>query len=185
MSPNNPNYTLHLGIAERGKMFALETNYTEALRYYREAIKMTQGQEGAELFFQHYTQCVMETLELSKAYDQVIAYCEKFIDFLENKEENSVLIDKHYATILEKMGVQYLLKEEKATALPLFKAAQDRLGKGKQPLTDELINWIQRGYTISAKQISDLQKRHHYFIVQKETLKPDLAIDLPKAMTPF
>ena len=77
---------LHYRIAERGKLFALDKNYKEALRYYPEALRLTQQEKDSELFFQHYSQCVMESLELSGAHNQVVSFCENYRTFLEEKE---------------------------------------------------------------------------------------------------
>jgi tetratricopeptide (TPR) repeat protein len=175
---------LHFGIAERGKMYQLEGNYKEALRHYREAIRMTQGQENGEIFFQHYSQCVMEALELSGAQGEVVDYCDRFLDFLEAKEQTD-LVKKHRAIILEKQGIQQLLKGEIKEAGVLLKEAQQIVGKGSQPLTDELLNWALRGYQISKKQVQDLQKKHLYFIVRKDKVNPSLAIDLPEGVAAF
>ena len=85
---------LHYRIAERGKMHALDKNYKEALRHYQEALKLTQNEKDSELFFQHYSQCVMESLEQLGSYDEVISFCENYRTFLAEKEE-STLIKKH------------------------------------------------------------------------------------------
>ncbi|MCC6186253.1 MAG: hypothetical protein IT256_03790, partial [Chitinophagaceae bacterium] len=90
-SNSNNTYSLHLGIAEKGKMYAVAANYKEALRHYKEAIKMTQNQANGELFFQHYMQCTMEALELMKAYDDVINYCEKFLDLVAAQTQNELI----------------------------------------------------------------------------------------------
>jgi len=108
METHTKNETLHIRIAEKGKMYSLEGNYKEALRHYKEAIKMMQHSKDSEIFFQHYSQCVMEALELSGAHDEVISFCERYIDFLDQKSDDSVLIKKHYATVLEKKAIQYL-----------------------------------------------------------------------------
>ena len=77
---------LHYRIAEKGKMHALDKNHKEALRHYREAMRLTQKQADSEVFFQHYGQCVMESLELSGAYDEVISFCENYRSFLKEKD---------------------------------------------------------------------------------------------------
>lgn len=179
-----PQKLFHYGIAEKGKLFQLAANYKEALRYYREAIRLVQGIEHGEIFFQHYSQCVMEALELSGSYDEVISYCEKFIEFLEEKETDD-LVKKYKGSILEKLSIQYLLKEDKESALDYLKEAQSIVGKGKQPLTDELLNWTQRGFQISKKQLQDAQKKYHYFVVDKTTVNPAHAIELPPNFSPF
>ncbi len=187
MNINNTTHknNLHVGIAEKGKLYSIEGNYKEALRHYREAIRLVKLNNDSEVFFQHYSQCVMETLEISGAHDEVITYCEKFIDFLAEKNQEELLVKKHLASVLEKLGVQYILKNENQIALPILKQAQSVLGKGKQPLTDELLNWVQRSYTITKKQVNDAQHKHHYFIVRKDKIRAEYAIELPAMMQPF
>lgn len=146
---------------------------------------MTQSQPGGEIFFQHYSQCVMEALELSGAHNEVIDYCEKFVEFLEQKDDTSSLVQRYYGMILEKMAIQYLLKEDKSEAKGLLAEVQKRVGRGQQPITDELLNWIQRGYSINKKLVVDLQKKHNYFIVRKDKVNKDIAMDLPQGVAPF
>lgn len=178
------NQKLHVGIAEKGKLYSLEGNYKEALRHYREAIRLVQNNKDNDLFFQHYSQCVMEALELSGAYDEVISYCEKFLDFLEEKEETE-FIKRHKAHILEKLAVQYLLKGSREDALPYLKEAQNGIGKGVQPLTDDLLNWAQRNYQLTKKQITEVQKKYNYFIVRKDKVRPEYAIEIPDILKQF
>ncbi len=175
---------LHIGIAEKGKLYCLEGNYKEALRHYREAIRLVQTSKDNDLFFQHYSQCVMEALELSGAYDEVISYCEKFLDFLDEKEETE-FIKRHKAHILEKLGIQYLFKGERDDAIFCLKAAQTSLGKSVQPLTDNLLNWAQRNFQLTKKQINDVQKKYNYFIVRKDKVRPEYAIEIPDMMKQF
>jgi tetratricopeptide (TPR) repeat protein len=179
------NKFMHLGIVENGKIYSLKGDHTEALRHYREGIRMATKENAQEVFFQHYTQCVMESLELSGAYDEVISYCEKAIALLVDKIDVADIIKKNYVVAVEKQAVQYLLKDDKAEATTLFKKVQETVGRGKQPLTDELLNWLQRGYTITKQQIESSQKKHKYFTVTKENIKPEMAIELPKTVLPI
>ncbi|SNR14103.1 hypothetical protein [Tenacibaculum jejuense] len=175
---------LHYRIAERGKMHALDKNYKEALRHYKEALKLTREQKDSELFFQHYSQCVMETLELSGAYDQVISFCENYRAFLQEKEED-FLVQKHNAFVSERQAIQHILRGEQEEAKSLLQTTQKNLGKGKQPITDELLNWLLRGYKVNPDQLRQLQKKHNYFIVRKESVNPKIAMDLPEGISPF
>ncbi|PTX59778.1 hypothetical protein C8N46_10888 [Kordia periserrulae] len=175
---------LHYRIAERGKMHALDKNYKEALRHYKEAMKLTQQEKDSELFYQHYSQCVMETLELSGAYDQVISFCENYREFLQDKEQN-VLVRKHKAFVSERQAIQHVLKEEQEEAKALLQDIQKDLGKGKQPITDELLGWLVRGYKVNKDQLTKLQRKHNYFIVRKESVNPKIAMDLPEGISPF
>ena len=175
---------LHYRIAERGKLHALDKNYKEALRHYKEAMKMSQQEQDSELFFQHYSQCVMETLELSGAHDQVIEFCENYRAFLQDKEQD-VLVRKHNAFVSERQAIQHVLREEQDEAKALLQQVQKDLGRGRQPITDELLGWLQRGYKVSKDQLTKLQKKHHYFIVRKESVNPKIAMDLPEGVSPF
>jgi tetratricopeptide (TPR) repeat protein len=184
MSTQPSHQKLHLGIAEKGKLYCLEGNYKEALRHYREAIRLVQNGKDNDLFFQHYSQCVMEALELSGAYDEVINYCEKFLEFLEEKE-SSEFVTRHKAHILEKLAIQHLLKEEKQEALVYLKEARMLIKQGVQPLTDDLLNWVQRNYQVTKKQIREAQKKYNYFIVRKDKVNPEYAIEIPEMLKQF
>ncbi|CAA0242065.1 peptidylprolyl isomerase [Tenacibaculum maritimum] len=175
---------LHYRIAERGKLHALEKNYQEALRHYKEALRLTQYEKDSELFFQHYSQCVMEALEQLGSYDEVISFCKNYRAFLEGKEQ-SVLVKKHDAFVSERQAIQHILKEESEEAKELLLKIQQNLGKGKQPITDTLLSWLLRGYKISKNQLNKLQEKHQYFIVRKELVNAQVAIDLPQKLSPF
>ncbi len=175
---------IHYRVAERGKMHALDKNYKEALRHYKEAMKMLQQEKDSELFFQHYSQCVMETLELSGAHDQVIDFCENYRNFLKEKEQD-VLVRKHNAFVCERQAIQHVLREEQEEAKALLQEVQKDLGRGKQPITDELLGWLLRGYKVNRDQLTRLQKKHNYFIVRKESINPKIAMDLPEGISPF
>jgi len=178
---NNNKYVLHLGIAEKGKMYAVQGNHKEALRHYKEAIKMTQGQDKGEIFFQLYMQYTLESLELMGAYDEVLRYCETFLEFLEEKEDND-FINKYKAETWQRMAIQYLHKDDIETAKEHLLLIIKEKEIGKLQIAQKLLDWINRGYKINKKQISDLQKENNYFIVTKENINPEIAIELPQAI---
>mgnify|MGYP000515969809 CR=1 FL=1 len=184
MNTTNTKETLHIRFAEKGKMYSLEGNYKEALRHYKEAIKMMQQTKDSDIFFQHYSQCVMEALEQLGSYDEVISFCKNYRDFLADKETN-VLVKKHNAFVCERQAIQHILKEEQEEAKTVLTNAQKEIGKGKHPITDELLNWLLRGYKINKDQVTRLQKKHNYFIVRKESVNPKIAMDLPEGISPF
>ena len=129
----------------------------------------------------------MESLELMGSYNEVINFCERCIDFLESKEKlkENPIFEKFFASILERKGIQFLLLNEKQDAIEAFTAVQQRVGKTMMPLTNELLNWAQRGYAITPQQIRDLQKKHKYFSVRKENVNEKIAIELPQNINPF
>ncbi len=176
---------MHFRIVEQGKIHALEGNHSEALRHYREGIRMCETEIGADFFFQHYGQCAMESLELMGAHQEVISFCEKTLAFLDDKKEQSDYLKKYYANIAERAAIQFLFLEDKAEAIHHFNEVKQLIGLKKQPLTAQLLTWAQRGYTITKKQLTDTQKRFGYFIVRKENIKPEIAVQLPEMAMPL
>lgn len=178
---------LHLQVAENGKVLALKGDHKEALRHYKEALRMCQTTESAEIFLQHYSLCAMESLELMQSHEEVIAFCDKSIDFLtpQKAERADDWFKKNLASLWERKGIQYLLLEEKADAIDAFDQAIKEAGTIPLPLSKDLLNWLRRGYTVTQKQVRDLQNRHHYFTVRKENVNEQLAIQLPEMINPF
>ncbi len=178
---------LHYCIAEQGKLFALNGNHSEALRYFKEALRMCQGRPGADIFFQHYSLCAMESLELMQHYEEVIDFCDKCLKFLETKTEMEGLpvFQKLKASMWERKGIQYIHLGAKQKAINCFKQAQQIMENKQLPLTNELLNWVLRGYSISTRQIFDLQNRHHYFTVRKDNVDEKIAMELPEIINPF
>ena len=179
------NNYLHYNIAEQGKVYTIEGDFNEALRHYREAIRMAQTQEDSEVFFQHYSQCVMETLEISGAYNQVVSYCERYLEFLKTKSNDDFLVKKHQAVILEKKGIQHIYLGENDLAKSCLEEAQQIVGRGKQKLTDELLGWLQRGYSIGIDKLKQSLHVHKYFVIRKEDLQYDKCFKLPDNFSPF
>ncbi|MEL6536537.1 MAG: peptidylprolyl isomerase [Bacteroidota bacterium] len=184
MHKTNPA-SLHLGIAERGKMHALAGDYPEALRHYREALRMAQEQSDTNVFFQHYTQCVMESLERSGAHTEVISYCEKVNQHFEEHPADTTLGRRQHAAVLERWAVQLIRQGEGTDSRQLLEEAQKLTGRGVHPLTDALLNWVQRGFAISTQQLEQVQTRHHYFVVRQDQINEQIAIDLPKVAGPL
>jgi tetratricopeptide (TPR) repeat protein len=185
MNENKPN--LHLQIAENGKILALKGEHKEALRHYKEAIRMCQTAENSEVFLQHYSLCAMESLELMEAHEEIITFCEKSIDFLTPKkaERTDDWFRKNLASLWERKGIQCIYLDEKSEAIEAFSTAIKEAANLPLPLSKDLLNWLQRGYTVTHKQVRDLQKRHHYFTVRKENVNEKIAVQLPEMINPF
>ncbi|AUC76459.1 hypothetical protein [Olleya sp. Bg11-27] len=181
------NINLHYNIAEQGKLYATQGNHKEALRHYKEALRMSQQIPQADIFFQHYSQCAMESLEQMKSYLEVITFCDKCIAFMETKEnlqEHSIFM-KYLASLWERKGIQYLYLNEKEDAIIAFENAIAIIKPHKIPLAQELYNWCKRGYTISQQQIESLNKKHHYYTVRKDSINSQIAIELPEMINPL
>ena len=186
MNENKPN--LHLQIAENGKVLALRGDHKEALRHYKEAMRMCQTTENSEVFLQHYSLCAMESLELMGAHEEIITYCDKSIDFLTPKKADRTddWFRKNLASFWERKGIQCIYLDEKTEAIEaLDSALKEAKDSSALPLSKELLNWLRRGYAISHKQVRDLQNRHRYFTVRKENVNEKIAVQLPEMINPF
>jgi tetratricopeptide (TPR) repeat protein len=172
------NYPLHVGIAEQGKIFFVEKNYPAALKHFREALKLSQGQASSDIFFQHYSQCIMEALEMMGAHAEVIDFCEKIIEFLEDKGDDQ-LVALYRASLHERLAVQALFLQEKDEAKAYLLDAQKIAGKGRLKLTDELLSWMLRGYAIQDKQVKEIQRKHKYFIITPDSIQRGIAQAIP------
>src|SRR5215212_4391682 len=95
---------LHMGIAEQGKVHALLGQHALALVYYRHAIHMAVQVQDPEIFFRHYLECVMESLEQMGSYTEVLAYCAKAIDFYTQNPPPNPLAQRDLAHIYERQG---------------------------------------------------------------------------------
>lgn len=181
------NINLHYHIAEQGKLFAIQNNHKEALRHYKEALKMSQKVPQADIFFQHYSQCAMESLEKMRSYHEVINFCDKCIDFMETKNDlyDQLFFIKYLASLWERKGIQHLFLQEKELAIESFEETIAIIKPHKLPLTQEFYNWCKRGYTITDKQIESLLKKHQYYTVRKEKINAEIAIKLPEMINPF
>ncbi|MCX7649857.1 MAG: hypothetical protein N2050_04825 [Flavobacteriales bacterium] len=181
----DPN--LHHRVAEKGKCLAVEGRHTEALRYYKEALRLAQKQPHADIFFQHYSQCAMESLEMMGAHEEVIAFCEKCIAFLEHKEDsaNQEYRKRYLASLWERMAIQMLFLQRYAEAANAFKTALQTAVGAPMPLSSELLAWCQKRYTINKNLIRKSQQRNGYFTVRNDNLKPELAIELPEEYNPY
>lgn len=175
---------LHYNIAEKGKVYALKGNHTEALRHYKEALRMCENLNNSDIFFQHYSLCAMESLELMGNYKDVIDFCEKCLEFLRDKQiEGNDLINKYKSSLLERMGIQHLFLKDNEEAKECFLFAKKIGGSQTSALTRDFLNWLSRGYLITEKQILDLEKKHNYFTVRKELVDESIAIELPQIVS--
>jgi tetratricopeptide (TPR) repeat protein len=181
------NINLHYNIAEQGKVYATKGNHKEALRHYKEALRMSQQVPKSDIFFQHYSQCAMESLEQMEAYNEVIIFCDKCIDFMETKDDLQAhpIFIKYLASLWERKAIQYLFLNEKEQAIEAFEQAIDVIKPHKLPLAQELHNWCKRGYTISKQQIEGLLKKNQYHTVRKENVNIQIAVELPEMINPF
>lgn len=164
-SDNSP-HRIHMGIAEAGKVEALAGNHKAALRHYREAIRLAVSIKAPEVFFRHYTQCTLESLELMQDYNEVITFCKSADDHYSSLSLNDSLHARDHAGFMERLGIVLLKSENPQEAMQAFERAIMLARKNKMPLSETVINWLKRGYSPSSSHILNAQKQHKYFTVR-------------------
>lgn len=179
MAATEQSLKLHLGIAEQGKILALKGNHKAALQHYREALRLAVSGHSPEVFFRHYTQCVMESLELSGELDSVLRYCDQAEQHYQRLNASLPLVRRDRAENLQRRGCVLLRQQQIGQAMTSLEQAQQLADPDPLPLARELTQWHKRGLTVGSRQLQDAQQRYQYFIVRKTLVDPARAIPLP------
>ena len=164
---HNP-HSMHFSIAEKGKIKALKGHHKGALKHYREAIRLAVSSRAPEVFFRHYTQCVLESLELTGAYDEVIDFCINADTHYASLHLNSPIHKRDHGSILERQGLVLLKKGDTSQGQLALEKACKIAGKKTLPLSEEILNWLQRGFSVDTSRIITSQRKHHYFVVRAD-----------------
>ncbi len=170
---------MHLGIAEQGKLYALEGRHDHALVYYREAIRLIVQAGEPEIVFRHYLECVLESLELAGSYPEVLDYCEKAIDLLTGQGAEEA--EAELAHVYQRQGAVLLKSGDRDRAMQSLRKAVE-LGAGHDfsvALAKTLLSWLERGLQVDACRVLAEQQRTRYFNVRPETVDRARAIKLP------
>lgn len=175
---------LHMGVAEQGKLYALEENYPMALAHYQQAVHLCVQGKDPEVFFRHYLECIMEVMEQDKNFDKVLDYCNKAIEHYGEGPAPNAFATKDQAYIHQKKGIILLKMGNKEEAKESLQKSIDIMSRLDQemPLAKVILNWIKRGMQIDDRRLLSEQKKHAYFQVRKETVDADKAIHLPKEL---
>lgn len=179
MAATESSIRLHLGIAEQGKLLALKGQHEPALSHYREALRMAVSSSAPEVFFRHYTQCVMESLERSGTLDAVLRYCDEAEAHYQRLASPLPLVARDRAENHQRRASILLRMGRKEEAIEALEQALAIAGTHPLPLAREVLGWIRRGLDVGARQLDEAQRRHRYYIVRKELVDPARAIALP------
>lgn len=170
---------LHLGLAEQGKILALGGDHVEALRHYREAIRLAVSGKAPEVFFRHYTQCVLESLELQGSFDEVIRFCRDADQHYRGHAQLLPVQRRDHGAILERLGVVLLKQGQRDEGRTVLQEACRIAGERALPLAEEVLAWMQRGLHVDARRLTGSQRRHHYFVVRSDQVDRRRARSLP------
>jgi tetratricopeptide (TPR) repeat protein len=164
----NGLHAIHLALAESGRNAALRHEHTEALRSYREAIKLAVAAKAPEVFFRYYTQCVLESLERTGSYDEVIAFCEEADAHHQSVNSTLPIHRKDHGSLLERLGIVLLKDGRRDDGREALERAVETAGPRSLPIAEEILGWLARGYEVSAPRLTQLQERSGYFIVRRD-----------------
>lgn len=175
------NDKLHVGIAEQGKLYALGGDHVKALTYYRQAIHMAVQAGEPEVFFRHYLECVMESLERMGSYEEVLAYCDKAIELYRANPPADELADWDLAHIHQRRGAVLLKRGEGEAARAAFDSALECAKRSGRllPLAETLRGWIDNGLHIEPERVQMEQDRRQYFSVRRDAVDASRAVKLP------
>lgn len=162
------SHAMHFSIAEAGKVLALKGNHKDALQQYREALKLAVSSHAPEVFFRHYTQCVLESLELTGAYNDIIEYCINADAHYASLKLSSTIHRRDHGSILERLGLVYLKAGDIDCGRDALERAIAVAGDKVLPISEEILTWLKRGFSVDTGRILGSQRKHHYFVVRKE-----------------
>ncbi len=173
----------HLGFAERGKLHALAGDHREALIHYRAAMGLAVEQGAPEVFFRHYMECSLESLELSGSLREVLEYCERALAHYDARPPEHELARRDLAHVHLRRGVCLLKLGEREAARTSLSAAL-ACGGGALPLASALLQWLRAGWHVDPARVLAEQRRHDYFTVRADQVDPSRALELPAALRP-
>jgi tetratricopeptide (TPR) repeat protein len=178
---------LHFRVAEQGKVLALAGQHDEALRHYREALRLAGLQSGAdvEVRQRHYAWCVLESLERSGAHEAVISFCLRVEAHYAQRPPTSELAQRDLAAHHERHGLALAKLGRLAEARTRLESAVALAGAGRLPLAERVLGWARAGLHVDSRRISLEQDRHDYWIVRPDTVRPDVAVALPPVASPL
>jgi tetratricopeptide (TPR) repeat protein len=163
----------HLALAEQGKRAALRGDHPGALQQYRRAIQLVVKTRAPEVFFRHYLEASLESLELLGALDEVLSYCHKAVAHYQQNPPPNQLAKLDLASIYQRQGVVLLKRGERILAKDSFELALKwaSAAEGQLELSRLLLTWLVKGLTISPERVLREQHRLHYFSVRTDALR--------------
>lgn len=157
--------TDHRATARQGRAAAARGDHRRALERYRAAIAAARSEGVPLIVLRHYSDCVLESLELLGEHQAVLAYCDAAIAWYQTTPPRTVLGVRDLADLHQRRGAvlakegdyaagQAALSEAIATAATVGADA---------PLATLLVDWLRRRLAPPMDRILSAQRRHGYF----------------------
>lgn len=162
----------HLGIAEQGKLLALKGDHVNAMAHYREAMRRAVAKNAPELFFRHYLECSLESLEHMGSFDNVLEYCRRAISHYEKNPPEHVVARRDLASIYQRYGINLLKSGDRDSAKGALERALEHAAPdgGALPLATVVLGWLKGGLHVTAERLRMEQRNHEYFSVRQDTV---------------
>jgi len=172
---------LHVGVAEHGKVCALDGDHVTALMHYREAMSICVRLNAPAIVVRHYLECALESLEHMGAYDELLQYCDRAVAHYRQHPPENGLAQFDLASIHQRRGVALLKQGKRDDAARAFEEAclTAAAADAGVPLAETLLRWIKAQLTISSDRIAAEQRQHHYYSVRTDTVMRSRAVPLP------
>ncbi|MFE8597723.1 hypothetical protein [Archangium violaceum] len=175
---------LHSRLAEQGKLLALQGGHAEALRHYREALRLASQSGAPEVVLRHYAWCVLESLERSGAFEEVLSFCQRVEAHYSRQPPSTELARLDLASHREHQGMALLGLQRATEARERLEAAVTLAGPGRLPLSERVLSWLRGGLHVDARRLALEQERHRYWSVRPEAVNPSIALPLPPPVAP-
>lgn len=179
-SETSTDHRIHLRIAEQGKLYALQGDFARALGCYRIAMRLTFEGNEPEAFFRHYLECLVEALEQDGSFDAVLKYCDEVEALQKRSGLENDLMRYDWAVLQQRRGiVQLKIGNREAAESALDEAVRVAAELGTElPLADTVLRWSRARLHLDSERLKAEQKRHGYFSVRPETVRPEIATQL-------
>ncbi len=173
----------HPAIAEQGKLHALAERHEQALLHYRLALRLAVAAGAPEVCVRHYVDCCMDSLELSGDLDAVLGYADCALALYDERSPQHPLQWRDLAALHERRAAVLLKsgrREEAAQACAAAIAAADRI-EVALPLARQLQRWCDPRCPVDAGRVQAEQRRHHTFVVRRDSVDRSRARPVPPA----
>ncbi len=180
MTEKNRQFAFHVGIAEAGKVFALANDHKRALEHYREAMRLAVSTGAPEVFFRHYLEAALESLELLGDLVSVADYCERAIAHYRDNPPTHAVAHLDLATIHQRRAVIHLKAgdAEQARTHANRALALAREASAQLPLASSIERWTRSALHVAPARLVEEQRRLQYFSVRNDTVDRARAITL-------
>ncbi|MFY0572635.1 hypothetical protein ACN28E_53635 [Archangium lansingense] len=175
---------LHSRVAEQGKLLALQGEHPEALRHYREALRLASQVGAPEMVLRHYAWCVLESLERSGAFEDVISFCQRVEAHYAQQPPSTELARLDLASHRERQGLALLKLQRTTEARERLESAVALAGPGRLPLSERVLSWLRGGLHVDVRRLALEQERHRYWSVRPEAVNPSIALPIPPTVAP-